>query len=263
MALQPTNPNIKQKSIQNLFGGVAVSIIVPFNGRYTGAGSKQTTVNYAGAPAIMSVESNLPNNMASSAVIENLIIDGNNVAGTTGILLENVYSCLIRNLTIMNCEVGIKVRLTDGYWSHANRFEHIRMMNVKTGILFEGTQTAKDFSYTTIDNVGISLAGNSTDVGIKIGTPNANLYCAFIKATVWLAQSGGTGLEVNGDLKFNLANLEVEQDEGYAGRGLTINSGASVSDNQFMLTALGLLQVNRLVVNSGGYYDGGITVVPP
>jgi hypothetical protein len=218
--------------------------IVPYNGHCVGNGSKQDTITHdSNQPDhlnIVKVDSNLPNNLAGSAVIENLVIDGNNQPNTTGILLKNVYNCLIRNLTIKNCDVGIKVQITDGNWSHANRFEHIRMINVKTGILFEGTTNAKDFSYTTIDDVRISLSGHMSDVGIKVGNPHANLYNAFIQATVWIANSNGRGMEVNGEIKYSLSNLTVEQSSGYTGHSVWISSGAIVSDNQsFLLTALG------------------------
>ncbi|MCL5876982.1 MAG: hypothetical protein M1540_04125 [Candidatus Bathyarchaeota archaeon] len=241
----------------------ASTIVVPFDGRYAGDGSKQTTVNYSSASVIMQVESNFPNNLDRSAVIENLVIDGLETGGTTGILLENVYNCLIRNVTIKNCDVGIEVRITGSNWSHANRFEHIRMINVKTGILFTGTSTNKDFSYTTIDDVGISLTGDSNSVGIKVGDPYANLYSAFIKATVWLGSTSGKGMVVNGQLKFCLVNLEVEEAEAYSGYGVYISSGATVYDNQsFLLTALGLDSDKRLM-NYGTLEPDGITVLPP
>jgi len=105
---------------------------------------------------------------------------------------------------------------------------------------------ARDFLGTVVDDVGISLAGNSSDVGIKIGA-NADLYCAFIKANVWLAKSLGTGLEVGGKLNCSLVNFAVEQDLGFNGCGVRINSGATVKDNQsFRLTALTLL-TNKVV----------------
>jgi uncharacterized repeat protein (TIGR02543 family) len=236
---------------------VYYTVNVPFDGRYAGSsGSKEMTLSYAGVgnEAVLKVLSNLPSNTDKSAVVENLVIDGNNKPNMIGILLEDVSKCLIRNLTIMNCDVGIKVQLTGnkGACAQGNRFEHIRMINVKTGILFEGTNSAKDFSYTTIDDVGISLEDQlaTSDVGIKIGS-NANLYCAFIRATVWLAKSKGVGLEVNDKLNFSIVNLAVEQDSGNNGYGVRVNSGATVSNNQsFLLTALLLLPQNRLVDNN-------------
>jgi hypothetical protein len=137
------------------------------------------------------------------------------------------------------------------------------MINVKTGILFAGTSTNRDFSYTTIDDVGISLRdSDSTAIGIKVGDPYANLYCGFIKATVWLGSSNGKGMVINGQLKLSLVNLEVEEDPAYNGYGVYISAGATVWDNQsFLLTALGINQTPtdyRLVNN--GTYDGGIVV---
>jgi len=266
-------------------GVVGLVVSVAFNGRYAGGESKLDTVGYTGDLTIMAVESNLPDRVAGSAVIENLVIDGNTDGGgssfgvgTTGILLQNVYNCLIRNVTIMNCEVGIKVKLTDGFWSHGNRFEHIRMINVKNGIVFEGTSSARDFSYTVIDDVRISLAGFLDDVvGIKIGV-NADLHCAFIKATVWLGDFPDdnypqVGLVVDGSLRYSLVNLEVEQEQPRdpTGYGVRVNSGATVSDNQtFLLTALWLYKkINNVVVDRRLSVVGGavcgigeVTVVP-
>jgi hypothetical protein len=130
------------------------------------------------------------------------------------------------------------------------------MINVKTGIVFEGNGDSKDFSYTTLDDVRISLAGLSGAVGIKIGNDNvyANLYNAFIKACVWIKPYTNNGsfqraLEVHGQLKFSLVNLEVEQPvppndivpRPVSGQGVVISSGATVWDNQsFLLVTLGL-----------------------
>jgi uncharacterized repeat protein (TIGR02543 family) len=248
---------------------VPSTINVAADDRYTGSsGSKGTVLNYTGSgnETILKIASNLPNNKDNSAIIENLIIDGKNQPNTTGILLEDVYHGLIRNVTIMNCEIGIKVKLTGnkGTSAHGNRFEHIRMINVKTGILFEGANSAKDFSYTVIDDVGIGLEDQeaTSDVGVKLGS-NANLYCAFIKANVWLAKSKGTGLEVNGKLCFSKVNFAVEQDSNYnGGYGVRIKSGATVYNNQsFLLTALSLPQPNRKL-NSNIPPADDVTVAP-
>jgi len=211
------------------------TVVVPFDGRKAGVGSKQEVIQYNGAPLMMSVASNYPGNVDKNAVIENLIIDGTGAAGSTGILLENVCNCLIRNLTIKNCEVGIKVQITGNGRAFGNRFEHIRMINVKTGILFTGTSGNKDFAYTTIDDVGMSLSGsNQNSSGIKVDT-NAELYNAFIKATVWINQTGHKGMEVSGKVKYSLVNLEAEN----IGTGLYVSSTGVVSDNQsFLLAAL-------------------------
>ena len=247
---------------------------VLYNARYVGLESKQSVVGYdmCSPNAIIEVQSNLPNHFDGSAVIENLVIDGSNpngevTVGSTGILLKNVYNCLIRNITIRNCEVGIRVKVTEGFWSQGNRFEHIRMKNVKVGIVFEGaSSTANDFSYTTIDDVRISLDGHQNGVGIKVGDGNAyaNLYNAFIKATVWLDKSNSenmlkqTGLEVNGALKYSLVDLEVEQDatENYLGYGVVIGLDGEVLGNQnFLLATLGLHPARRLSCLGSSVHD--------
>lgn len=241
-------------------GGGGSTIVVPYNARYTGSGSKQTTIVHNGASVIMQVASNLPSNSGSGAIIENLIIDGTGVSGTTGILLENVCNCLIRNLTIMNCDVGIEVKITGDNWSQSNRFEHIRMRNVKTGIKFTGTSSNKDFSYTTIDNVGINLIDDVNSRGIQVG-PNADLYNAYVKSTVWTSLTAHRGMEVYGKVKYSLVNLEVEN----AGTGLHVSSGAVVSDNQnFLLTALfsdEYISSSNGIVNAGGTCKD-VTVFP-
>jgi uncharacterized protein YunC (DUF1805 family) len=244
------------------------TIAVEHDGREAGStGSKQRIVKYDGSSTpIMRVKSNI-SDRSCGAVIENLIIDGSNqsgnfVAGTVGIRLENVHNCLVRNLTIMNCDVGIEVQLTSEE-AFSNRFEHIRMENVTTGIKFTGTGSYKDFSYTTIDDVGISLRNVSSAVGIKIGdtnTNNARLYSAFIKANVWLGSSNGIGLEVNGELCYSIVNLGVEEDSGKTGIGVKINGSATVAYHQsFLLAALLLGSSRRLVVQSLNY-DNSITV---
>lgn len=214
-------------------GVVELSIVVAVDGRYAGAGSKQTILSGDGI-VIMKVTPNVPNgDFHKTAIIENLIIDGhdsNNTnsisAGSVGILLQNVYNCIIRNVTILNCEVGIKIENTDNYWSQSNRIEHVRMTNVKTGILFTAaTGTNGDFGFTTIKDVGIKLNSETDDdpdttterVGIQIGTaqgPVVKLYSSFIKATVWLGNyRDGCGMKVYGELKYSLVMLAVESPE--------------------------------------------------
>jgi hypothetical protein len=87
-------------------------------------------------------------------------------------------------------------------------------------------------------------------VGIKIDS-NTNLYSSFIKATVWLDTSAATGMLVNGELKLSIVNFEVESNPSYAGKGLTIISGAYVCDNQSFLLTTGGIQENNRKTGSG------------
>ena len=128
-----------------VFVNVSSSVVVDSDGYYGGGdadGSKGRVLYYTGLgnDVVVRVVSNAPSNLScSGCVIENLIIDGANKLGVVGVLLENVCGCLVRNVTIMNCEVGIKVRLTSGGGGSlfGNRFEHVRLINVERGIVFE------------------------------------------------------------------------------------------------------------------------------
>jgi len=240
-------------------GGGGSTIVVPYDGRYAGSSSKQTTLNYNGASTIMKVASNVTNNSKNScAVIENLIINGKDAANSIGILLDDVYNCLIRNLTIMNCDVGIKIQSTNANYSLANRFEHIHMINVKTGIQFTGTGS-KDFFFTTIDDVGISLKNDSNAVGIQVDT-GTRLFSTFIKATIWLPQTGGTGLRVRGELKYSLANLAVEQvnNNKATGKGVDNTSGTISNNQSFLLTTINVTSNNKIIPSN----TTDITVTP-
>jgi hypothetical protein len=255
------------------------TINVALDGREAGTtGSKQRLIKYQpqGDLVMMLVKSNLPNNLDRNAVIENLIIDGSNTPNTIGVLLENVCNGLIRNITIKDCDIGIKVKITGNGKAFGNRFEHVRMINVKHGIIFEGAENAKDFSYTTIDDVGISLAidqtpsSDKTAIGIKVDS-KANLYNAFIKATVWMSHYAHKCLVVDGEIKYSLVNIEVEQpipepqyqndpNDGY-GYSVFIGQGAVVKSNQsFLLTVLSP-EGKILKVNMNGNTDD-ITVFP-
>ncbi len=165
-------------------------------------------------------------NSAKTTLIENLIIDGQNYTGMVGILLDNVYNCWIRNLTIKNCDVGIKLKLTWGAWTEFSRIQHVRLENVKTGILFTTDGPNHDVTgfpgnstaFTHIDDVGILLKNDSNAVGIQVGDPNEtdnthiiDPYSAYIRANVWMQSAGGMGLQINrGNLQYGLINLAVE-----------------------------------------------------
>jgi hypothetical protein len=163
-----------------------------------------------------------------SAVVENLIIDGKGY-DNTGILLENVCNCQVRNVTIRNCEVGIHIRNYDGLWSETNCLKHIRMENVAKGIVFTTTGPRPKYEelcpgdsagFTVIEDVGIELADNVSDaVGIQVGgtrlsgdVTNTRVapYSGRIRANVRLGTNGGTGLKIlNGELGYVQAHLTV------------------------------------------------------
>ncbi len=222
---------------------------------------------------------------SKSALIENLIIDGKDY-GVTGIKLENSYNTWIRNVTIKNCQVGVHIHLKYGAWSEFNHLEHVRMENVKRGIVFttEGPNPSDPIDYpgdsagfTAIDDVGIVLANDADAVGIQIGgvepgsylEPNYDVtstvikpYCSHIRANIWMQSAGGTGLKIlNGKLQNSLINLAVQGPSNGNGTGIDIQNAYSIYHNQFstfdetdaviskgFLLATGGISVNKRVV---------------
>jgi len=218
---------------------------------YAGYSSKETTIPSSsdrGANVLVQVESNF-DDWGKSAVIENMVIDGNSQSGiqsgTIGILLRDVYNCNIRNVTIQNCDVGIQIDISDGKWAESNRLEHIRMINVKRGVVFTNHGDAYDANFTVIDDVGISLDTNASNaIGIQVGDTTLSdtklkLCASFIKANVWVFAADSKGMLVEGEIKNSLVNFEVEHPDGSGGIGIKIvtDENYAVYNNQsFMLT---------------------------
>ena len=159
-----------------------------------------------------------------TAIVENLIVDGQGHAGTTGLFLRNLGGAFIRNITIRNCDVGIHLHNAKGAWTEVNHLQHIRMENVKTGILFStdgwfsDTLPGDSFGHSYIDDISIELRNTSGAVGIQVGDgqygnggfgtkPNgwivtAQPYFSFIKADIWFGSADSCGVKlVNGELK--------------------------------------------------------------
>jgi len=230
-----------------------LTITVARDARYAGVGSKQHVI--AGTGTIMKITQIFTDTQtpplpqfSRTAIIENLIIDGQNQGGTTGILLQDVSNSFIRNITIKNCETGIHLYNTGGMWTESNNLQHIRMENVKTGILFSTDGWYSDnphlpgdsFGHSHISDVSIALRDASDAVGIQIGNNKfvpghekkplatdvvaAKPYFSFINANVWLGLLGGCGVRlVNGELKHCLINIGVH------GRGTGIGLDISTA----------------------------------
>lgn len=228
-----------------------------------GIGSKQITLNYTGNGNAISVDSNAqaPNKYWNQcSTIENLVIDGQNPTNNTGIFLNDVYNCRIRNLTIRNFNVGIKITADNGNWSEVNAMTHIRMENVNTGILLDSGTGTGSFAFTTIDDVGIQLSNSIAAVGIQIGTANNSIkaqpYSAFIKANVWEQSAEQAGMKlINGEVKYGLINLAVQGPSNGFGVDLSNSAGKSVYYNQFST-----FNSNDEVIDKGFLlYCGGIS----
>lgn len=209
-----------------------------------GAGSKKytlTAASNAANPIIKLGESDF-GDYTQSMLIENLVIDGDN-KGVTGILLDNVVACMIRNITIKNCDVGIHLHNHDGLWSECSYLKHIRMENVKKGILFTGSDKINDdrpgdsAAFTTIDDVDIELKDVVGAVGIQVGDDTGahfiKPYSSRMKANVRMG-GNGTGLKVkNGEITFAQAHLTVVGTPNGNGVGVDVSNDSSIWHNQF------------------------------
>jgi hypothetical protein len=189
------------------------------------AGSKQEVITRTstGTDTIMKIASNFTDTppFTRTAVVENLIIDGEGYANTTGLLLENVGGAFIRNITIRNCDVGIHLRNVTGGWTEFNHLQHIRMENVKKGILFNTAGSGDDgdgdsFGHSYIDDVSIALRNTAGAVGIQVGDVSdsgtlVKPYFSFIKANIWLNSQDSCGIKLvdRGELRLCLVNIGV------------------------------------------------------
>jgi hypothetical protein len=211
------------------------TIAVEMDGRYSGEESKKTHI-YSECDPIFRVDSNFQN-WTRSAIIENLVIEGN--GNNTAILLEDVYNCLIRNITFKNCNIGVKITATTGKWAEANKIQHVKMINVNKGVVFDKGNSDGIFHFTHIDNADISLSENesgpTSHVGIEVGT-GCILYSPFIKANIGM-DTACSGLYTNGTIKHGLINLCIESDQTSTGYGIYIDSGAVTTDNQSFFLA--------------------------
>jgi hypothetical protein len=268
-----SNPlNVTMSADRNLVAYFTIK--VPKDGRLAGSGSKQTTIT-SGANTIIRVNET-EGEWGKTAVIENLVIDGQNQA-TTGILLRDVYNCWIRNVTIKNCDVGINIDISSNDTSSEyNNIEHVRIINVRQGILFtnggindaQGNAQGYSAAFTNIDDVGIELnSGYGNAVGIQIGedNPTANRsilkpYSSFIKANVWLHTDGQEGMRINkAEIKDSLVNLEVEGPANGIGVHLTgAAADRAVYYNQFS-TITGYIPNEQVVKRGFLLTTGGIS----
>ncbi len=241
----------------------------PFNdARLSGIESKRVSLIYTGNgnEPVLQVSSNMiSSELWQTATVENLIIDGQDIAGTVGILLDNVYNSHIRNITIKNCAVGIKLTAHGGsnFYSESNRIEHVRMINVEKGIVFDKGTGTGSFAFTTIDDVGISLKDVGSSVGIEIGSGvlggigdcGCKPYSSLLRANVWMGPyNPGTGLkftegDLSGEFKCGLGNLSVHNSGGTtSGYGIDLSRKNKVIEKlqgKFLLAYHNVTPINN------------------
>jgi len=219
------------------------------DGLLRGVGSKQITVTSSANP-IIAVGQNFDSEWVKSAGIENLVIVGN--GSNTGILLQDVVHCKVRNVVLVNCDIGIKLTATDDRWAEVNHIEHVRMKDVNTGIQFApGGRSDNSRAFTHINDVGISLRDAQNLKGIEVGE-NCRIYNSFIKANVWSSQPCD-GMYINGLVDYCLINFNHEKTTaGKGGSGIHIVSNGIVRNNQNFFLSSGNMQDDRWVWDESG-----------
>ena len=151
-------------------------------------------------------------------------------------------------------DVNVHLHNAKSSWTEANNLQHIRMENVKTGILFStdgyfsDTKPGDSFGHNYIDDVSIALRNTVGAVGIQIGNGQygnggsrtkpppdnsiitANPYFSFIKADIWFKVADSCGVKlVNGEIKHCLVNIGVHGKGTGAGVGLDLTSVSTSS----------------------------------
>jgi hypothetical protein len=211
------------------------TIEIEADGLLRGFASKGSTI-VSNANPIIRVKSNQHNSQYQadyhwdlSALLENIIIQGSGQA-QVAIELEDVYNCYIRNITIRNVNVGIKISTTTNYTAEANRIENVTMENVNKGIQFYNN--SGDYNYTTIDNARVSLSDSTNLRGVEIGT-GCWLAAPFMHFNVQSSQNC-TGLYTNGTTKAELITGSHFKTNGdsYEGYGVELGSNATAAWDQ-------------------------------
>ncbi|MCW4025733.1 MAG: hypothetical protein NWF01_12005 [Candidatus Bathyarchaeota archaeon] len=225
------------------------TINLPSDGLLRGTGSKQVVITSTANP-IISVGSNFASMFTRSALIENLVIVGN--GANVGVLLQNVVHCRIRNITVVNCDVGVRLTASGDNWTEANEIEHVRIKDVNKGIQFTpGGSPDNSRAFTYINDVGISLNNAENLRGIEVGT-GCRIYSSFIKANVWSSQACD-GMWIDGLVNLCLINFNHEKTTaGQGGSGVHIAANGNVCNNQSFFLSSGNMQNNRWVYDQSG-----------
>lgn len=226
------------------------TIVVGNSALVTGYASKATTINSPYDPVLKVIPTTA---MATQTpLIQNLIIEGEGDNG--GIMVEDVYGCQIRNVSVKDCETGIMLRNTN-IWTEGSNITHVRMSDVKYGIKFDVNRYgARSFAYPYIEDVCIELKNEANCTGIVIG-PGSKPYCSFIKATVWIKNATnnkgmhiqGLGADFDGQIRGGLVSLYVSKLGTTGGTGVLIETEeyTAVQCNQSFLLAAHNLSTNK------------------
>jgi hypothetical protein len=204
------------------------TIEIKADGLLQGYGSKASVIHSTANP-IIRVCSNGLNKFVRSAMLENIVIEGDNAtAAQIAIELSDVSRCSINNLLIKDVDVGVRIRANSDNSFEFNVIEKVQMENVKKGIQFcnNGSGT---FSNINIDGVSIALSDQENLIGIEVGT-GCTLTMPHIFASVTSTQNC-TGMYVDGSVSGEFIQFSHTKNSAtIGGVGVSLGANASVSD---------------------------------
>ena len=167
-------------------------------------------------------------NTSHYCVIEDLIIDGNDVAGSEGLRITDTDRVVLKNVRIIDCITGLDLYAganagSGTSWIEECSFEDVFIGGCTTGIHFnrgaQGDYTS--FFENHFRNVGV----NDCTTGILIDRWANLTRCKFDNVVVWLGDNQ-TGWDIRGDMKEVIADLHIE-DQGTPTNVIGITIGAN------------------------------------
>ncbi|MCW4024520.1 MAG: hypothetical protein NWF01_05740 [Candidatus Bathyarchaeota archaeon] len=198
------------------------------NGILQGVDSRSSIIHSTANP-IIRVRNNAHCEFGKNALLENIVLEGDNsTTSQIAIELNDVSRCNINNVSIKDVDVGMRIRANTGNSSESNAIEHVQMENVTKGIQFYSNGSGT-FNSTHIDGVSIALADQENLVGIEVGT-DCTLTTPHIFASV-ISTQNCTGMYIDGTVNGEFIQFShTKNSAAIGGVGISLGVNASVSD---------------------------------
>jgi hypothetical protein len=230
------------------------------------------------------------------SIIENLVIQGDGSPGSVGIWLDSIggwgQGVQIKNVVIIDCEVGIKLtqQAPDNHnnksFTECTNISTVVTYRVKKGLYMSGDCGTRSFAYTFINNLYVvtrkdidQCTGIMVNGGIDILPVSDTLYGSYIGAIIELNRTDGIGLQMMPFTSLVGAFLNLTITYGHystygtkippfdhGGTGIVLNAGhalaqATVNNNMHSYALLQYIWNDFGALSSSG--DIQILKVPP
>lgn len=188
------------------------------------------------------------------ASLQGFRLDGNGIAGVSGLDLISCFSCTFRDLTIERIVTGVDWR-TDSRESFFNRFDNIVIIDASDAWVLTGDRPAPG-KVITLNTLSHLMIRGPTNHGIKFveGVDNNQFYHVVIQGSSttligveYNTQTPGSDEEV---YENNFYGLTIDV-EGVGGKGVVVNNTATASSFILLKTA-GAEDPGVPEINAGG-----------